>query len=71
MLVERQAQPTEFIGPLETAATGTVLNHFPVMKLVWRERDFLCLEHGHPSFLSCLGAMALRSASAEGAEVKS
>ncbi len=60
-LVERKAQPTEFIGPLETAATGTVLNHFPIWKPVWRERDFLCLEHGHPSFLSHLGAMKLHS----------
>lgn len=69
-LVERQVQPTEFIGPLETAATGTVLNHFPVMKSVWSERDFLCLEHGHPSFLSHLGAMSLHSISAENADVK-
>ena len=70
-LVESQAQPTEFVGPLETAATGTVLDHFPVWKPVWRERDFLCLEHGHPSFLGHLGTMPLRSASAESAEVKS
>jgi len=70
MLVERQAQPTEFVGPLETAATGTVLNHFPVWKPIWRERDFLCLEHGHPSFLCHLGAMPVRSASVQGAEVK-
>ena len=70
-LVERQAQPTEFVGPLETAATGTVLEHFPIWKPVLRERDFLCLEHGHPSFLGHLGTMPLRSVSAEGAEVKS
>ena len=70
-LVESQAQPTEFVGPLETAATGTVLDHFPVWKPVWRERDFLCLEHGHPSFLGHLGTMPLRSASAESAEAKS
>ena len=70
-LVERQAQPTEFVGPLETAATGTVLDHFPIWKPVLRERDFLCLEHGHPSFLGHLGTMPLRSVSAESAEVKS
>ena len=70
MLVERQAQPTEFVGPLETAATGTVLKHFPVLKPIWRDRDFLCLEHGHPSFLAQVGALPMRSTSAARAEVK-
>jgi len=67
-LVEGQLQPTEFVGPLETAATGTVLNHFPVMKPVWCQRDFLCLEHGHPSFLGHLGQMKLHSVGSESAE---
>ena len=41
-----------FIGPLETVATNTVLQHFPVMKPAWANRDFLLLEHSHPSFLA-------------------
>ena len=40
-----------FVGPLETAATGTVLGRFPVLKPSWECRDFLLLEHAHPSFL--------------------
>jgi hypothetical protein len=39
-----------FIGPLETAATYTVLQHFPVFKTTWEQRDALCIEHGHPVF---------------------
>jgi hypothetical protein len=53
-------KPTEFVGPLETAATGTVWQHFPVLKPMWADRDFLCLEHGHPSFLTSLGQMPVR-----------
>ena len=41
-----------FIGPLETVATYTLLQHFPVMKPSWEQRDFLLLEHAHPSFLA-------------------
>lgn len=41
----------EFVGPLETVATFTVLQHFPVMKSSWAQRDFLSIEHAHPSFL--------------------
>ena len=41
--------------PLETAATGTVLAHFPVLKPSWACREFLTLEHGNPSFLPLLG----------------
>jgi len=40
-----------FIGPLETVATGTMLQHLPVFKPSWPHRDFLLLEHAHPSFL--------------------
>jgi hypothetical protein len=43
--------PKEFVGPLETVATGTVLAAFPVWKPSWACRDFLQLEHAHPSFL--------------------
>jgi len=46
------------------------LNHFPVLKPIWRERDFLCLEHGHPSFLSQVGSLPLRSASAASEDFK-
>ena len=47
--------PPAFVGPLETAATGTVLAHFPVLKPSWACREFLTLEHGNPSFLPLLG----------------
>ncbi|MEB3263003.1 MAG: hypothetical protein VKJ66_01380 [Synechococcus sp.] len=40
-----------FVGPLETVATYTVLQHFPVVKPAWCSRDFLLIEHAHPSFL--------------------
>ena len=40
-----------FVGPLETVATFTVLQHSPVIKPSWAQRDFLLLEHAHPSFL--------------------
>ncbi|NQW39706.1 MAG: hypothetical protein HQ469_11105 [Cyanobacteria bacterium] len=55
----RSAQwpPTEFVGPLETAATGTVLPHFPVLKPSWSCREFLTLEHSNPSFLSLMGKL--------------
>lgn len=39
-----------FVGPLETAATLTVLGQFPVLKPSLADRDFLWIEHGHPSF---------------------
>ncbi len=39
-----------FIGPLETAATLTVLRYFPVLKPALAQRQFLWVEHGHPSF---------------------
>jgi hypothetical protein len=45
------ALPREgFIGPLETAATLTVLRHFDVLKPSLASRQFLRVEHGHPSF---------------------
>jgi hypothetical protein len=52
--------PAPFVGPLETAATGTVLGHFPVLKPSWACRDFLTLEHGNPSFLRLLGELPQR-----------
>jgi hypothetical protein len=51
MLLRKHNLPTEgFIGPLETAATLTVLQHFPVLKPTIRQRNFLWVEHGHPSY---------------------
>lgn len=40
-----------FISPLETVATHTALEHWPIMKPSWQCRDFLLIEHAHPSFL--------------------
>ncbi|QPN60966.1 hypothetical protein H8F24_06470 [Synechococcus sp. CBW1002] len=40
-----------FVGPLETVATYTVLQHFEVWKPAWNCRQFLTIEHGYPSFL--------------------
>ena len=41
-----------FVGPLETVATFTVLQHFPVLKPSWSQRNFLLVEHAHPSYLA-------------------
>lgn len=52
-----------FVGPLETAATLTVLHRFPVMKPsreCWR---FLRVEHGHPSFLHYINKLPHQAAS--------
>ena len=43
-----------FVGPLETAATLTVLHRYPVMKPSLQHWQFLQVEHGHPSFRSYL-----------------
>ena len=43
-----------FVGPLETAATLTVLHRYPVMKPSLENWQFLQVEHGHPSFRSYL-----------------
>ena len=43
-----------FVGPLETAATLTVLHRYPVMKPSLKHWRFLQIEHGHPSFLRYL-----------------
>ena len=59
----RSAQwpPEEFVGPLETAATGTVMSTFSVLKPAWENRYFLTVEHGNPSFLSLIGQLPLAS----------
>lgn len=61
LLLTSGAEPVDFVGPLETAATGTVLAKFPVWKTVWAERDFLWVEHGHPSFLEHLHRLPVRA----------
>lgn len=43
-----------FVGPLETAATYTVGRFFTLLKPAWEHREFLAVEHGHPSFLGYL-----------------
>ena len=40
-----------FVGPLETAATFTVGRFFTILKPALANRDFLTIEHAHPSFL--------------------
>ena len=50
-LLERGVADEGFIGPLETVATFTVMEHMPVLKPSWAYRDFLSVEHAHPSFL--------------------
>ncbi|EAQ75821.1 hypothetical protein WH5701_03209 [Synechococcus sp. WH 5701] len=51
-LREQTAWPIEgFVGPLESVATYTVLQQFPVWKPSWACREFLGIEHGCPSFL--------------------
>ena len=53
--LRQQALPNDgFVSPLETAATLTVLQHFPVLKPAAPHQGFLTVEHGHPSFLSYL-----------------
>lgn len=46
-----------FVGPLETAATLTVLHQFPVMKPNIKFWRFLSVEHGHPSFLPLVNTL--------------
>lgn len=59
--LEGQNLPRDgFVGPLETAATLTVLAHFPVLKPSTGHQRFLQIEHGHPSFLSYLNSFAHR-----------
>ena len=53
--LRQQSLPNDgFVSPLETAATLTVLQHFPVLKPAAPHQGFLTVEHGHPSFLSYL-----------------
>ena len=67
-LIDQNAEPNTFVGPLETAATGTVWQHFPIWKPMWPDRDFLCVEHGHPSFLGGLATLPVRQGQNESGE---
>ena len=55
MSLRQTSLPREgFVGPLETAATYTVGSVFKLLKPSWHCREFLTIEHGHPSFLGYL-----------------
>lgn len=52
-----------FAGPLETAATYTVMKYFPVLKSSRQYIDFFEIEHAHPSFLGHFNSFPVRNAS--------
>ena len=52
---DAQWPPALFVSPLETAATGVLLPHFPILKPSWACRKFFEIEHANPSFLRYLG----------------
>lgn len=54
--------PSEFVGPLETAATGTVMSVLQILKPTWNFREFLTLEHSNPSFLHTIDILPTRGA---------
>ena len=54
---EAQWPPAMFVSPLETAATGVLLPHYPILKTSWSCRKFFEVEHANPSFLSYLGTL--------------
>ena len=51
IMSQRELPREGFVGPLETAATYTVGRDFMVLKPTWINREFLAIEHGHPSYL--------------------
>jgi hypothetical protein len=57
-LRERFQPRVGFIGPMETAATLTVLLSFPVLKPSQECWQFLRVEHGSPSFLHTISSLA-------------
>ena len=56
-LSQKELPQEGFVGPLETAATLTVLHRFPVMKPSLKHWKFLQLEHGHSSFRCYLNSL--------------
>ena len=53
-LKQKPLRDNGFVTPLETAATLTVMEHFPVLKPSIRNHDFLLVEHAHPTFSGLL-----------------
>ncbi len=52
LLRQQSEWPIEgFVGPLESVATYTVLQRYPVWKPSWKCREFLGIEHGYSTFL--------------------
>lgn len=58
-LRQQQLPRKGFSGPLETAATLTVLQFFPILKPSRQHAAFLEIEHGHTSFLNYFGTLPL------------
>lgn len=56
--IKKAWPPDNFISALETAATGTVLNVFPIVKTSWKMRREFEVEHANPSFLEYLNKWA-------------
>lgn len=54
-LASRNLPTDGFFGPLETAATYTVGKFFTLLKPSFGQRQFLSIEHAHPSFIGYLG----------------
>ena len=54
ILRDRKLPCDGFVGPLETAATYTVGCEFVLLKPSLANRNFLMIEHGHPSYLGYL-----------------
>ena len=52
--------PIEFVGPLETACTGIMMQNFQILKPTWPFRYFLALDHANPSFLNTINSMPKR-----------
>jgi len=57
-LQQRPSLPRDgFVGPLESVATATVGQCWPIYKPSWPQRQFLQVEHGHPVFRAHLGSL--------------
>lgn len=54
LLREYELPRDGFVGPLETAATYTIGVAFHLLKPALANRQFLMIEHGHPSYLGYL-----------------
>jgi hypothetical protein len=62
--LRKKSLPTSgFAGPLETAATYTVMKYYPILKSSKKHIDFFEIEHAHPSFLGHFNSFPVRNAS--------